>query len=162
MGGVSAKDAGPRPPCECHDRPMRWHKNGRLLAGGHWRCSVRVAQIERKSRQIYCDANRETIRARSREKRAAIMADPVRAEHYREVARMRHRERYWSDADFRELCVKRASEWVVGKYASDPIWRIERNLNSSARQRAVTLRRRHEELEALRVEDALVSSAPHL
>lgn len=36
--GVSAADAGRRPDCKCHGKPMRWNRRGDLLAGGYWRC----------------------------------------------------------------------------------------------------------------------------
>jgi len=56
--GKSAAEAGPRPPCECHDLPMNWLRNPTLHAGGSWRCSQRY----KATAKAWRDANRPHLR----------------------------------------------------------------------------------------------------
>ena len=65
--GVSAKDAGPAPSCECHDQPMRWNKRRDLRAGGFWFCRVKSDAATRRAR----DADPERYRAMNAAWRAA-------------------------------------------------------------------------------------------
>jgi hypothetical protein len=36
--------------CKCHDKPMFWHKDKRLKAGGGWHCSVKRDEANRRYR----------------------------------------------------------------------------------------------------------------
>ena len=64
---VSAADAGPRPPCQCHGEPMWWQKMARVRAGGSWRCR----HVGEASGRKWRSENRDRTAAYARRAREA-------------------------------------------------------------------------------------------
>ena len=67
------------PLCECHGKPMYWHKKKDMRAGGLWRCLVRKREVDiayRRTRKGTAATQRSRPRD-AQQKRARYDADPV-------------------------------------------------------------------------------------